>query len=660
MSLATISLLIPLLPLVSSAIVPLMIRVRRRYVELFSVIITGISLVLSLVLLMDVVLNRYELPLFIRYTSSIPSFSIFIDELTLVMLLIVPIVSFLVVVFSLGYMKEDEAYIRYYTFILLFIGGMLGLVLVGNFLYLYLFWEVVGITSCCLIAHWYRRPEASKAGVKAFIVTRIGDTFLLASIALIYLRFGTLSYRDLISKMMLSSTITSPPINIAKLLTIPLILAFIGAMGKSAQFPLHVWLPDAMEGPTTVSALIHAATMVKAGVYLIARFETLLHYSGINPVLLMPFFKTVVLIGGFTSLFSATMALVALDVKRVLAYSTISQLGLMFLALGLGGYVGLHEAFTAGVSHMLSHAYFKALLFLSAGAVIHALETRDMRLMGGLRKYMPITCTAMTIGALSLMGFPPLSGFISKEEILKVASEAMKVMPWGSIFFTLTSILTAFYSLRLVYLVFFAPPSEYVTKHKPHEAESVMTIPLISLMVLCFIAPTFLLYVLEGYKIEVHIHGLLKSAMILALGAGSAYLIYFKEVISRERVLALRPITVINDILFNGYYIDFFYERVLLKVLMGLPSYIASVIEQGINFIIDRASVIILGSLPSYIAFLVDSGVEAFNNALVRLFVNLSNILRSLHTGEIHHYVSSVIVGLVLVLLIILVGVMML
>ena len=638
-------------PLIGSTIIPLLCKLRRKVIEYFSIIIATLSLVSSISLVALIIKSGINLPLSIIMGSEVWSFSIFIDQVTLVMLLIVPVISFLVVFYSLGYMRDDEDYVRYYSFLLLFIGGMLGLILVGNLLYLYLFWEVVGLTSCLLIAHWYHKPEASKAGIKAFVVTRIGDTFLLVSIALFYLKFGSLNFADLRSRIALAYQVS--PIITSRLLTILLSIAFVGAIGKSAQFPLHVWLPDAMEGPTTVSALIHAATMVKAGVYLVARFETLLLYSHVAPNSTLTFFKFVAFIGGFTSLIAASMAIVAIDIKRVLAYSTISQLGLMFLGLGLGGAVGLEEALKAGTFHMLSHAYFKALLFLSAGVVIHALGTRDMRLMGGLSKRLPITCIAMSVGALSLMGLPPFSGFFSKEELLHVASTAF-TMRWGSVFLTSASILTAFYSLRLIYLTFFAPPSEYVRKHHIEHEELVMIAPLIILSVLCLVAPLLMQFVWEGFRITVEVHNTVKGLIILLIGAGSAYLVYFREMIPRERLLRTRPIMIVNDILFNGYYIDALYERVLLRMLASLPSYIAYIIDEAITLFIDVVSVRLLASLPTYIANIIDESIEFLNNALVSLFVYLSESIRNIHVGNLKYYITLASIGLLIVLLVLL------
>jgi len=326
---------------------------------------------------------------------------ILVDPLTAIMLVVVTSVSSLVIVYSQGYMHGDPGYSRYFAFISLFCMSMLGLVLANNLLALYIFWELVGLCSYLLIGFWYQKPEAAAAAKKAFIVTRLGDIGLLIGILLLFSQAGTLEFTQ-IEEMVAAGRFDPTFMSLVG------ILIFCGAVGKSAQFPLHVWLPDAMEGPTPVSALIHAATMVAAGVYLVARTFPIFEAG--------PLALTVVMaIGTFTALFAATMAMVSNDIKRVMAYSTISQLGYMMLALGVG-------ARTAAVFHLMNHAFFKALLFLAAGSVIHALGTQDLRQMGGLKDRMKITSWTMLIAALSLSGFPLLtSGFWSKDEIMAAA-----------------------------------------------------------------------------------------------------------------------------------------------------------------------------------------------------------------------------------------------
>src|SRR3972149_937813 len=318
-----------------------------------------------------------------------------LDPLTVLMLLVVTGVSFVIHVYSIGYMARDPSFARFFTWLPLFVFSMVMLVMANNFLSLYVFWEMVGVCSYLLIGFWHERPSASAAAVKAFLVNRVGDFGFAFGVLLIFWYFGSLNYKDVFPRVNeISGGVT---------LAIALLL-FLGAMGKSAQFPLHVWLPDALEGPTPVSALIHAATMVAAGAFLVARTFPLFEHSD-------QALTTVAVIGGFTALFAATMGLVMNDIKRVIAYSTISQLGYMMLGLGTGGVA-------IGIIHLFNHAFFKALLFLGAGSVNHATGTFDMREMGGMRKYMPWTATLFFIAALSLAGIWPLAGFWSKDEVL--------------------------------------------------------------------------------------------------------------------------------------------------------------------------------------------------------------------------------------------------
>ncbi len=382
-----------------------------------------------------------------------------LDSLTAVMLIVVTSVSLLVQVYATAYMHGEEGYGRFFAEMSLFTASMLGLVLADNLLLLYAFWELVGLCSYLLIGFWYQRPAAAAAAKKAFVVTRFGDFGFLVAILLLYANNpeGTLSISAL-------SAMANDGVLKGALLTWAALGIFSGAVGKSGQFPLHVWLPDAMEGPTPVSALIHAATMVAAGVYLVARTFPL--FAAADGAL-----ATVALIGGFTAFFAATMGLVATDIKRVLAYSTISQLGYMMLALGVGAYA-------AAAFHLLNHAFFKALLFLGSGSIHHAVDTYDLRFMGGLRRAMPITFTTFVIAALSIAGLPPLSGFWSKDEILT------ETLASGNLTLFLlalaAALMTAFYMFRLVFLAFAGESRAVpgVNAAHAHESPWLMTLPL--------------------------------------------------------------------------------------------------------------------------------------------------------------------------------------
>jgi len=385
------------------------------------------------------------------------------DGLSAMMLVVVSIVSFVVHLYSMGYMRGDRRYWLFFVELQLFSASMLGLVLAHNYLQMFICWELVGLCSYLLIGFWYEKKSASDASKKAFLVTRVGDVAMLIGILLLFTTTGTLTFSGVFGAAEAGSMSHT-------MITAITVLLFCGAMGKSAQFPLHVWLPDAMEGPTPVSALIHAATMVAAGVYLVGRSFPLFSHS---PETMM----VVASIGAFTAIFAASIAVVQTDIKRVLAYSTISQLGYMILALGIGAYV-------AGMFHLMTHAFFKALLFLGSGSVIHAAHTQDIREMGGLGKKMKITTWTFVLGSLSLSGFPLLAGFWSKDEILGFAFSNGRYVIFAVGAFT--AFLTAFYMFRLIFTVFYGKPSK-AAEHA-HESPKVMTIPLIILAVLAVIA----------------------------------------------------------------------------------------------------------------------------------------------------------------------------
>ena len=393
---------------------------------------------------------------------------ILIDNVTAVMLLVVTIVSTLVHLFSIGYMHGDPKYNRFFAYLSIFSFSMLGLVLAESFLFIYIFWELVGLSSYLLIGFWFEKKSASDAGKKAFIVNRVGDFGFLIGILIIYATCGVLGYDQVflaIGEGKLSGT----------LLTLAGIGVFCGAIGKSAQFPLHVWLPDAMEGPTPVSALIHAATMVAAGVYLVGR---------VYPMFTPDAFLFIACFGLITLFLTATIALAQNDIKKVLAYSTCSQLGYMIMGLGVGGY-------TAGLAHLTTHAAFKACLFLGSGSVIHAVHSQDIQEMGGLRKKMPITFVTFLIATLAISGVPGFSGFYSKDMILAAALEfGMKsANPLHMIFFVgalFTAGLTAFYMFRLVILTFFGAPKDHHKYDHAHESPASMWVPLVVLAGLSF------------------------------------------------------------------------------------------------------------------------------------------------------------------------------
>lgn len=466
--------LIPLLPAISFVIIGMVTRSYGKLSAAIAVSMSTISFLLAVGVTLAVLAGNITVDApFVQKLSWFHigsvniSMGVLIDPLTAMMLIVVTTVSLLVQIYSCGYMEGDPGYGRFFAFLSLFAGSMLGLVLAVNFLQMYFFWELVGLCSYLLIGFYYYKISAREAAKKAFMTTRVGDFGLLLGILLLQLTFGTLDFMELQQLV---------PIYVmhggAGFLTVIALLLFVGPIGKSGQFPLHVWLPDAMEGPTPVSALIHAATMVVAGVYLVGRAFFL--FSQLPAVM-----TVIAWLGGFTAIFAASIAITQRPIKRILAYSTISQLGYMMLALGVG-------SLTSSFFHLMTHAFFKAMLFLSAGAVMHAMaEEADIFKMGGLRKKMPVTFAAMTIGVLAISGIPPFAGFFSKDEILAAAAQ---VSPALYILATITAFMTAFYMARLLFVAFMGQPADQEAYDHAHEVGWFMRVPLIVLSVLSVVS----------------------------------------------------------------------------------------------------------------------------------------------------------------------------
>lgn len=414
----------------------------------------------------------------LRFTASLHiDLGILLDPISVMMLVVITTVSLMVHIYSLGYMKGEKGFQRYYAFLSLFSFSMLGLVVATNIFQMYIFWELVGVSSYLLIGFYYTRPAAVAASKKAFIVTRFADLGFLIGILILSFFTQTFNFAEWMDGATVASA-SGITFMGCSVLSWALALIFIGGAGKSAMFPLHIWLPDAMEGPTPVSALIHAATMVVAGVYLVARLFPL--YNSAAPEVLV----MIAVVGAFTSLYAAVVACSQTDIKRVLAFSTISQIGFMMVALGvsgMGGHAGL--GYMAGMFHLFTHAMFKALLFLCAGAIIHTIGSNEMSAMGGLRKYMPLTHLTFLVACLAISGIPPFSGFFSKDEIL---TAAFGFSPWMGITMSFIAGLTAFYMFRLYYNIFWG--REAVREHKPHEAPFTMTLPLIFLAAVTLVA----------------------------------------------------------------------------------------------------------------------------------------------------------------------------
>lgn len=462
----------------------------------------------------------------LRFTDSLYiDMGILLDPISVMMLVVITTVSLMVHIYSLGYMKGERGFSRYYSELSLFTFSMLGLVLATNIFQTYIFWELVGVSSYLLIGFYYDKPSAVAASKKAFIVTRFADLGFLIGILLLSSITGTFDFIKLTDTnspvMQMGSAVVfiglSP-------MTWALILIFIGCAGKSAMFPLHVWLPDAMEGPTPVLALIHAATMVVAGVYLVARLFPLYYFSA--PAAL----EVVAVVGAFTSLFAALIACTQTDIKRILAFSTISQIGLMMLGLGVSGYEGTEGlGYMASMFHLFTHAMFKALLFLGAGAVIHAIHSNDISDMGGLRKYLPVTHITFLIACLSIAGIPPFSGFFSKDEILVAVYEKSTGLFIAG---ALVAGLTAFYMFRLYFGIFWSKDKHY--HHEPHESPKSMLLPLIFLAAASAVTgfiPFGNFVTADGITLDTHIHwGIALPVVGIAVaGILIAFIFYKKE-----------------------------------------------------------------------------------------------------------------------------------
>lgn len=568
--------IIPLFPLLSFLILLLFGKRLKESSAYIGILFTLLSLVFSVLALFD----RFTSPTYkaegvwltigdVQLTAGFE-----VNQLNALMLVIVSLVSLLVHTYSKGYMHDDERFHIFYAYLGLFTFAMLGLVISPNLLQTYIFWELVGLGSFLLIGFYFFKEDAKAAAKKAFIMTRIGDVGLLIGMILLFWQVGSFEY-DEIFKAVSAGAIST------EMITLTAILIFIGAIGKSGQFPLHTWLPDAMEGPTPVSALIHAATMVAAGVYLVAALFPL--FTASETALM-----TVAIIGAFTAIFAASIGLVQTDIKRVLAYSTVSQLGYMMLALGSAGYV-------AGVFHLMTHAFFKALLFLAAGSVIHAVHTtQNIEKMGGLWKKLRITGPLFLIGTLAISGVPLFSGFFSKEEILLATwAHGNTFLFWLAV---IAAFFTAFYMFRLFFMVFTGEARSEMKN--VHESPSVMTFPMIVLGILAIFAGyvntpwfgTFLGdWLVDGNPSlgHGHIEGpiwiMIVATVVSLLGIFLAYLIYYKRSIPRDWISSGAPSSY--NILYNKYYIDEIYQYTFVnvtKVFSIFLRYIETFIVEGI------------------------------------------------------------------------------
>jgi NADH-quinone oxidoreductase subunit L len=622
---------------------------------------------------------------------------ILIDNVTAVMLVVVSGVSTLVHLYSIGYMHGDPRYSRYFAYLSIFSFSMLGLVLAESFIFIYIFWELVGLSSYLLIGFWFEKKSASDAGKKAFIVNRVGDCGFLVGILIIYATCGVMGY-DQVFQAIGEGKLSG------QLLTLAGIAIFCGAIGKSAQFPLHVWLPDAMEGPTPVSALIHAATMVAAGVYLVGR---------VYPIFTPDAFLFIAYVGLITLFISATIALTQNDIKKVLAYSTVSQLGFMVMGLGVGGY-------TAGLAHLTTHAAFKACLFLGSGSVIHAVHSQDIQEMGGLRKKMPITFYTFLIATLAIAGVPFFSGFYSKDMILAAALEFGMKNPQHLIIFLgalLTAGMTAFYMFRMVILTFFGTPRDHHKYDHAHESPPNMWVPLVILAGLCFsfwysgwfgalvqkpksvadlaavsapapaapgmnhaaalefpaaahaagphdAAPA------EGghgappaahgessdaaaheahLKHQAHSYAMYSSVAIGTLGIFLAFVVYSFGWINPARMASrLKPL---YNFLLNKWYFDELYEATVVDGSKAFSRFLGWFDLTVVDGLVNLSAQ--LGVFLSYLIGKFDNGVvDGAVNGVADVTIGSGSVLRRLQTGKLHHYLFVLAGGALIIFLI--------
>ncbi|MFZ1805704.1 MAG: NADH-quinone oxidoreductase subunit L [Cyclobacteriaceae bacterium] len=542
---------------------------------------------------------------------------ILLDPISVMMLVVITTVSLMVFLYSQGYMKNESGYDRYFAFLSLFSFSMLGLVVATNLFQMYMFWELVGVSSYLLIGFYYDKPSAVAASKKAFIVTRFADLGFLIGILMVSFYTGTFDFDILTNPDSLSFSTAASFLGLSTI-TWALLLIFMGGAGKSAMFPLHIWLPDAMEGPTPVSALIHAATMVVAGVFLVARLFPF--YSVFAPTAL----EIVAFIGAFTTLFAAIIACTQFDIKRVLAFSTMSQIGYMMLALGVSGYGGEEGlGYTASLFHLFTHAFFKALLFLGAGAIIHSVHTNDIREMGGLRKHQPITHLLFLIACLAIAGIPPFAGFFSKDEILAAAFATHPV------YFGIAALvagLTAFYMFRLYFIVFWGKERKY--EHAPHEAPIIMLLPMIVLAigsVLAGFIPFGHFISSDGQPFTLHVNWVVAITSVAIALAGIAVAWKFYKSESDASAKVVKTFGSVYTSALNKFYIDEIYILITKGVIFRMVSKPLAWFDRNV--------------------------IDAFMNLLAATTNWISSQIKEFQSGQVQKYAFIFISGVLIIVL---------
>ncbi|MEM3162077.1 MAG: NADH-quinone oxidoreductase subunit L [Candidatus Bathyarchaeia archaeon] len=632
--------LVWLLPIVSSLLVPLISRLSKRARDYFAVAVSLAALIFAFSMIPDV----YRLEAAESHEISVPwipweniNAGVYLDALSILLACLVTFFGFIITLYSLGYMAGEEGLTRYYFFILIFIGSMTGLVLSDNFFQLFIFWEMVGLCSYSLISFWYKKPESVRAGIKVFLMTRIGDVCLLAGICLLYMNLGSYSFHYI------ANNIGQVPLPV---LTAAAFLMLGGAVAKSAQLPLHTWLYSAMEAPTSVSALLHSATMVKAGVYLIAR---LLLVFGSSAALIPMWLPSILWIGTLTAFIAATLALSTPDIKGVAAYSTISQIGFMFAALGTA-YNVPSTGWFAGVLHLVSHAFFQGLDFLLIGGIVHTVKTRDMRLMGGLRKDMPITFGLSLIVMLSRAGIPPVISFFSKELAINSVLSSGNIIATSILY--LSTALTFAYTLRVLILVYIREKTEHVRQIHVHEAPKIMLFPAAVLAALCLITGLFG----ESFSGMMHVHaeiGLsevfspstLILLMVLTFSGSAIYLTYYRK----PAMLEILHDTYLGRILERGYYFDALYGGVA-KGFLILSKSVRTVenrfFSQAPQFFANGV-ISLAHKTQKYLDVLADEMLYVLTNKTLAS----ASKLKRLPSNTINHYIAAALIGFIIILL---------
>lgn len=555
----------------------------------------------------------------LRFTEYLHiDLGIYLDPISVMMLVVITTVSLMVHIYSLGYMHGETGFQRYYAFLSLFSMSMLGLVVATNIFQMYIFWELVGVSSYLLIGFYYTKPEAVSASKKAFIVTRFADLGFLIGILVLSFYTHTFDFATLTSHPTAIITETAGATFMGcSVAAWALALIFMGGAGKSAMFPLHIWLPDAMEGPTPVSALIHAATMVVAGVYLVAR---LFPVYCVTPEVL----DLITVVGAVTALYAAIVACVQSDIKRVLAFSTISQIAFMMVALGVASDTDLHKGlgYMASMFHLFTHAMFKALLFLGAGAIIHAVHSNEMSAMGGLRKFMPVTHITFLIACLAIAGIPPFSGFFSKDEILTAVMQ--KSTFWG-IWMTIVAGLTAFYMFRLYYRIFWWNKPEY-NHHTPHEAPAAMTLPLIFLAAVTCVAgfiPFGNFVSVNGQPYHIHLDwSVAGTSIAVAIVAIALATWLFAKENHKPQAMA-DSVRTLYTAAYRRFYIDEIYQFITHKIIFGL----------------------ICRPIAWFDRHIIDGTMDMLAN----ITQGVSTRIKGLQSGYIQHYVWTFLVGALLI-----------